>query len=90
MLTTEITELLAPGKKRSISFEFWPCSRDHLERPDWSRDIIFFSPSEELCFKMDAFGRTFHRGKSIGKDTTEITELLPSFPIDFPRRKVLP
>ena len=32
--TTEITELLAPWKKRSIAFEFWACSRDHLERPD--------------------------------------------------------
>ena len=33
-----------------------------------SRDIMFFSPTEELCFKMNAYGRTFHRGKSIGKD----------------------
>ena len=40
ILTTEITELLAPGKKRSIALEFWAYSRDHLERPEWSRDIF--------------------------------------------------
>ena len=39
---------------------------------------MFFLPAEELCFKINAFGRTFHRGKSIGKDTTENTELLLS------------
>ena len=38
--TTEITELLAPGKKRSIALEFWAYSHDHLERPEWSRDIF--------------------------------------------------
>ena len=38
--STEITKLLAPRKKRSIAFEFWACSRDHLELPDWSRDIL--------------------------------------------------
>ena len=67
--TTEITKLLAPRKKQSIAFEYWACSRDHLERPDWSRDILcFFSRAEQLCFEMNAYGRTFHRGKSFEKD----------------------
>ena len=39
-ITTEITKLLAPQKKPSIAFEFWACSSDHLERPDWSRGIF--------------------------------------------------
>ena len=29
---------------------------------------MFFLPTEELCFKMNAYGRTFHRGRSSGKD----------------------
>ena len=37
LFTTEITELLAPGKIRLIAFEFWACSHDHLDqRPEWS------------------------------------------------------
>ena len=56
---TESNELLAPWKKRSIAFEFWACSRDHLERPDKSRDIMFFSPTEELCFKNECFRKNF-------------------------------
>ena len=51
---------------------------------------MFFSPAEELCFKMNAYGRTFQRGKSIGKDGNSSVILVVSFPIDFPRWKVLP
>ena len=45
---------------------------------------------------MNAFGRTFNRGRSVGKDTVEITELLPSdamtltlLPAFFPVRVLL-
>lgn len=72
-----------------MAFEFWACSRGRLGRPDWSRGIVFFSLTEGLCFGMNACGGAFRRGRSIGKDTTKITELLPSFPIDFPRWGVL-
>ena len=51
---------------------------------------MFFSPTEELFFKMNAYGRTFHCGKSIGKDDNSSVISVVSFPIDFPQRKVLP
>ena len=51
---------------------------------------MFFSPTEELCFKVNAFGRTFHHGKSIGKDGNSSVISVVSFPIDFPGWKVLP
>ena len=39
---------------------------------------------------MNAYERTFHRGKSIGKDGNSSVISVVSFPIDFPRWKVLP
>ena len=27
--------------EKKCKFKFWTCSRDHLERSDWSRDIMF-------------------------------------------------
>ena len=47
--------------------KFWACSRDHLERSDWARDIKFLFGAEQLCYEINAYGRTFHRGKSIAK-----------------------
>ena len=48
--------------------KFWACSRDHLERSDWSRNIIgSFPRAEQLYIEMNVYGTTFHRGKSIVK-----------------------
>ena len=49
------------------NMKFWACSRDHLERSDGPRDIMFLFGAEQLCYEMNACGRTFHRGKSIAK-----------------------
>ena len=38
--------------------KFWACSRDHLERSDWSSGIMFLFAGRTT---------TFHRGKSIEK-----------------------
>ena len=46
--------------------KFWACSRDHFERSDWSSDIVSFRGRTTLP-QMNAYGRTFHRGKSIEK-----------------------
>ena len=48
--------------------KFWACSRDHLERSDWSRNIIgSFPRAEQLYIEMNVYGTTFHHGKSILK-----------------------
>ena len=49
--------------RKICKIQFWACSRDHLERSDWSRDIMFLFAGRA---KMNAYGRTSHRGKSIG------------------------
>ena len=48
--------------------KFWACSRDHLERKIGQVTLCFVSRAEQLCLEMNAYGRTFHRGKSIEFD----------------------
>ena len=47
-------------EKKMCTIKFWACSRDRLERSDWSRDML-------LCFEMNPYGGTLHSGKSIEK-----------------------
>ena len=75
--TTEITELLAPVKKRSLAFEFLFRSRDHLERPFGhvtfpshrlsQQRFTAFTAQIRAQIIMKAYGRTFEHGKSIEK-----------------------
>ena len=52
---------------KMCKIKFWACSRDHLERSDWSSDIMFLFAGRTTLPQMNAYGRTFHRGKSIEK-----------------------
>ena len=38
-----------------------------MERSDWSSDIMFLFAGRTNLPQMNAYGRTFHRGKSIEK-----------------------
>ena len=49
--------------RKICKIQFWACSRDRLELSDWSRDIMFLFAGRA---KVNAYGRTFQRGKSIG------------------------
>ena len=52
---------------KKCKIKFWACSRDHLERSDWSSGIMFLFAGRTTLPQMNAYERTFHRGKSIEK-----------------------
>ena len=52
---------------KMCKIKFWACSRDHLERSDWSSDIMFLFAGRTTLPQMNAYGGTFHRRKSIEK-----------------------
>ena len=54
-------------EKKMCKIKFWACSRDYLERSDWSSDIMFLFAGRTTLPQMNAYWRTFHRGKSIEK-----------------------
>ena len=47
--------------------KFWACSCDHLECSDWSSGIMFLFAGRTTLPQMNAYGGTFHHGKSIEK-----------------------
>ena len=53
-------------EKKMCKLQFWACSRAHLERSDWSRNMFLFS-SRITLLRNESHGRTFHHGKSIEK-----------------------
>ena len=79
-ITTKISKVFAPRKKGSIAFEFATSSRDYLERPDWSHDILNVKKAvgkltrklqlnkHSRSPEMNVYGRTFRVRKSLVKD----------------------
>ena len=54
-------------RKKTGKIKFWVCSRDHLERSDWSSGIMFLFAGRTTLPQMNVYGRTFQPGKSIEK-----------------------
>ena len=54
-------------EKKMRTIKFWACSRDRLERSDWSCDMFSFRKQNNFASKMNPHLGTLHCGKSIEK-----------------------
>ena len=55
--------------KKCANLNLGLCSRDHLERSDWSRSSrnMFLFASRTTLLRNESYGRTLHRGKKLKK-----------------------
>ena len=54
------------------TIKFWACSRDRLERSDWSRDMFSFREQNSFASEMNPHGGTLHFGQSTEKYLTSL------------------